>query len=82
MKYLALLLLFFVPKLVAPQCKDAVSTKDIQDCMDSEWKKADRELNRVYQESLKRAQTGASRLSQESATRLAHLPRRSVRSQL
>jgi uncharacterized protein YecT (DUF1311 family) len=54
MKYLALLLLFFVPKLVAPQCKDAVSTKDIQDCMDSEWKKADRELNRVYQESLKR----------------------------
>jgi uncharacterized protein YecT (DUF1311 family) len=54
MKYLVLLLLLFVPNLLTAQCKDAVSTKDMQDCMDDEWKKSDAELNRVYQESLKK----------------------------
>ena len=54
MKYLVLLLLLFVPSLLTAQCKDAVSTKDMQDCMDNEWKKSDAELNRVYQESLKK----------------------------
>jgi len=54
MKYFALLLLFFVPSLAAAQCKDAVSTKDMQDCMDEEWKKSDAELNRVYQEALRK----------------------------
>ena len=54
MMYFALLLLLFVPSLVAAQCKDAVSTKDMQGCMDKEWKKSDAELNRVYQESLKK----------------------------
>ena len=54
MKYFVLLLLLFVPSLVTAQCKDAVSTKDMQDCMDNEWKKSDAELNRVYQESLKK----------------------------
>ena len=47
MKYFVLLLLFFVPTLATAQCKDAVSTKDMQDCMDIEWKKSDAELNRV-----------------------------------
>jgi len=51
MKYLVLLLLLFVPNLLTAQCKDAVSTKDVRDCMDDEWKKSDAELNRVYQES-------------------------------
>jgi uncharacterized protein YecT (DUF1311 family) len=54
MKYLVLLLLFCVPTLATAQCQDAVSTKDMQDCMDTEWKKSDAELNRVYQESLKK----------------------------
>jgi uncharacterized protein YecT (DUF1311 family) len=54
MKYVVLLLLFFVPTLATAQCKDAVSTKDMQDCMDTEWKKSNAELNRVYQESLKK----------------------------
>lgn len=47
MKHFALLLLLFVPKLASAQCKDAVSTKDMQDCMDNDWKKSDAELNRV-----------------------------------
>ena len=54
MKYLLLVLFLFAPGLASAQCKDAVSTKDIQDCMDSEWKKSDAELNRVYQDSLKK----------------------------
>jgi uncharacterized protein YecT (DUF1311 family) len=54
MKYLVLLLLFCVPTLATAQCQDAVSTKDMQDCMDTEWEKSDAELNRVYQESLKK----------------------------
>jgi hypothetical protein len=54
MKYFVLLLLFFVPTLATARCKDAVSTKDMQDCMDTESKKSDAELNRVYQESLKK----------------------------
>lgn len=54
MKYLVLLLLLFVPSLLTAQCKNAVSTKDMQDCMDNEWKKSDAELNRVYQQSLKK----------------------------
>ena len=54
MKYLVLLLLFFVPTLTTAQCKDAVSAKNMQDCMDTEWKESDAELNRLYQESLKK----------------------------
>jgi uncharacterized protein YecT (DUF1311 family) len=54
MKYSSLLLLLLLPNLASAQCKDAVSTKDMQDCMDSEWKRSDAELNRVYQESLKK----------------------------
>ena len=54
MKYFVLLLLFFVPTLATARCKDAVSTKDMQDCMDTELKKSDAELHRVYQESLKK----------------------------
>ncbi len=54
MKHFALLLLLFVPNLASAQCKDAVSTKDMQDCMDNDWKKSDAELNRVYRESLKK----------------------------
>jgi uncharacterized protein YecT (DUF1311 family) len=38
----------------AAQCKDAVSTKDMQDCADAEYKKADAELNSVYQATLKK----------------------------
>jgi len=54
MKYFALLLLLFVPRQATAQCKDAFCTKDMQDCIDNEWKKSDAELNRVYQESLKK----------------------------
>ena len=54
MRYFVLLLLFSLPTLAAAQCKDAVSTRDMHDCMDNEWKKSDAELNRVYQESLKK----------------------------
>jgi uncharacterized protein YecT (DUF1311 family) len=54
MKYLVLLLLFFVRTLTAAQCKDAVCTKEMQDCMEPEWKKSNAELNRVYPESLKK----------------------------
>lgn len=53
MKYLFLVVLLPAPSLAAAQCKDAVSTKDMQECMD-EWKKSDAELNRVYQETLKK----------------------------
>ncbi len=53
MKYFVLLLLLF-PSPVTAQCKDAISTKDMQDGMDNEWKKSDADLNRVYQESLKK----------------------------
>jgi len=38
----------------AAQCKDAVSTKDMQDCADSEYKKADADLNSVYQATLRK----------------------------
>jgi uncharacterized protein YecT (DUF1311 family) len=54
MKYLVLLLLFFVPTLTTAQCKDVVCTKEMRDCMEPEWKKSNAELNRVYQESLKK----------------------------
>jgi len=54
MKYVPLLLLLLLPNVASAQCKDAISTKDMQDCMDDEWKKSDAELNRVYQESLKK----------------------------
>src|SRR3974390_926319 len=53
MKYLLLVLFLFAPGLASAQCKDAVSTKDMQDCMDNEWNKSDAELNRAYQEALK-----------------------------
>ena len=53
MKYFVLLLLLF-PSPVTAQCKEAISTKDTQDGMDNEWKKSDADLNRVYQESLKK----------------------------
>ena len=53
MKYFVLLLLLF-PSPVTAQCKEAISTKDMQDGMDNEWKKSDADLNRVYQESLKK----------------------------
>jgi len=53
MKYFVLLLLLF-PSPVSAQCKDATSTKDMQDCLDNEWKKSNADLNRVYQESLKK----------------------------
>jgi uncharacterized protein YecT (DUF1311 family) len=53
MKYFVLLLLLF-PSSVSVQCKDAISTKDMQDCMDNEWKKSDADLNRIYRESLKK----------------------------
>jgi len=56
-KYFVPLLLLF-PSPVTAQCKDAISTKDMQDGidndMDNEWKKSDADLNRVYQESLKK----------------------------
>ena len=35
MKYLVLLLLLFVPSLLTAQCKEAISTKDMQDGMDN-----------------------------------------------
>ena len=54
MKYLVLLLPFFVPTLTTAQCKDAVCTKEMQGCIEPEWKKSNAELNRVYQESLKK----------------------------
>ena len=53
MKNFVLLLLLF-PSPVTAQCKEAISTKDMQDGMDNEWKKSDADLNRVYQESLKK----------------------------
>ena len=53
MKYFVLLLLLF-PSPVTAQCKEAISTKDMQDGVDNEWKKSDADLNRVYQESLKK----------------------------
>jgi len=53
MKYLVRLLLFFVPTLTTAQCKDAVCTKEMQDCMEPEWKKSNAELSRVYPESLR-----------------------------
>lgn len=68
MIYFVLLLLFFVPTLATARCKDAVSTKDMQDCMDTNWKKSDAELNRVYQESLKK-------LNPELAALLEKAPR-------
>ena len=46
MKHFVLLLLLF-PSLVTAQCKDAISTKDVQDCMDNECKKSDADLTRV-----------------------------------
>src|SRR5271169_4799245 len=54
MKYLLAVFLLSAPSLANAQCKNAVSTKDIQNCMDGEWKKSDAELNRVYQESLEK----------------------------
>ena len=54
MKCLVLLLLFFVPTLTTAQCKDAVCTKEMQGCMEPEWKKSNAELNRVYPEPLKK----------------------------
>jgi hypothetical protein len=54
MKYFVLLLLL-LPSPVTAQCKEAISTKDMQDGMDNEWKKSDADLNRVYQESLRRS---------------------------
>ena len=40
MKYLVLLLLFFVPTLTTAQCKDAVCTKEMQDCVEPGWKES------------------------------------------
>jgi uncharacterized protein YecT (DUF1311 family) len=66
MKYLVLLLLFFVPTLTTAQCKDAVSTKVMQDCMEPEWKKSNAELNRVCQESLKKLNPEQSALPKKA----------------
>lgn len=52
MKYFVLLLL--LPSLVTAQYQDAISTKDVQDCMDNECKKVRRRPHPCYQESLKR----------------------------
>ena len=59
MKYLVLLLLFFVPMLTTAQCKDAVCTKEMQGCMEPEWKKSNAELNCVYPEPLKKLNPSA-----------------------
>jgi uncharacterized protein YecT (DUF1311 family) len=54
---LFLLLLSMVYACVgAAQCKDAMSTRDMEDCAASEYKKADGELNRIYQETLRKLQ--------------------------
>jgi uncharacterized protein YecT (DUF1311 family) len=52
--FFALFLLLITAGLSSAQCKDAVSTKDMQDCADAQWKKSDDELNRVYAETLKK----------------------------
>ena len=40
--------------------------KDIQACMDGEWKKSDAELNRVDQESLKKLKTDQTALREKT----------------
>lgn len=62
MKYAFLLAVLFLPAAAFGQCKDAVSTKDMQDCVDAEWKKADAELNHTYQETLKKLKPDAADL--------------------
>jgi len=49
-----LFLFLLSPIIAAGQCKDAISTKDMLNCLDGEWKKSDAELNRTYQETLKK----------------------------
>jgi uncharacterized protein YecT (DUF1311 family) len=58
----------------AAQCKDAMSTRDMEDCASSEYKRADTELNRVYQETLKKLQPQLLREAQRAwlAYRDAH----------
>jgi uncharacterized protein YecT (DUF1311 family) len=58
MRFVLPLLLFslLTARGAAAQCKDAMSTRDMEDCASSEYKKADTELNRVYQETLKKLQ--------------------------
>jgi uncharacterized protein YecT (DUF1311 family) len=55
----AKLSMFFLPFLVVPgsahaQCDDKQTTMELADCWNAELKKADAELNRVYQAALKK----------------------------
>jgi uncharacterized protein YecT (DUF1311 family) len=55
----AKLSVLFLPFLVLPgsahaQCEDKQTTMEMTNCMDGEVKKADAELNRVYQAALKK----------------------------
>jgi uncharacterized protein YecT (DUF1311 family) len=52
--FFAFFLMLVSAGLSSAQCKDAVSTKDMQDCADTQWKKSDAELNRTYAEILKK----------------------------
>ena len=59
MKRFFFLLVFLVPSCAFAQCKDSVSTKDMQDCLDAEWKKSDTELNHAYQDAMKKLKPDA-----------------------
>ena len=54
-KFAILLLpILFLPGSTRAQCEDKQTTMEMVNCMDGEVKKADAELNRVYQAALKK----------------------------
>jgi uncharacterized protein YecT (DUF1311 family) len=58
MRTLLLLSMFFaLAGTAAAQCDDKKTTLDISQCLNAELKKADTELNRSYQQALKKLKT-------------------------
>jgi uncharacterized protein YecT (DUF1311 family) len=58
--FFVLALMLSTAKVSSAQCKDAVSTKDMQDCANTQAKQSDAELNRVYVETTKKSKTPES----------------------
>jgi uncharacterized protein YecT (DUF1311 family) len=48
------LLVLALPAIARAQCEKKETTVELVDCWNAEWKKADAELNRVYQAAIKK----------------------------
>ncbi len=57
MKKIILITLFFITKTFAFDCNNAMTTMDINSCMNKEFERIEKELNQVYKRQMKSLST-------------------------